>query len=600
MQDNKNIYKTNYILKTNLSFSLIIFILNIIAYNLSSSNKDKFVTLSIFVNCLVFFLYRLRMSKLTDKYWLALKKELMYINYPAAIGGIFLLILCVLAVCIICLGAINREALNSIFIFSFFMSIITMLLPSIIMVVYMFLINPAFILPSLQEKKRRKKSDIFILILFIIFLIITVSKFIAGTISSLNIDKRSRFKAIKLTATYPEQYLKYKNLLPSRIEILKSQKIIIPFFYTAENFKFNDYDEAEAFCKSMNAKVPNNLEIYNIIFNRFDTFGEQYYWTSDFAGKNNLILHFKNMSYEVMMKDNNPKITPLLYCISDINTTKSVSENNYFEKIKPETDENKEIFNNKKQLKFPPDIIKNELKEKDSVQSENEMTSIAQEARHVNFSVKIVPKEIFDKLTSEGYIYNPDSQANSYYESNNYNFERKVKEEGNIIRLCDFPFTDYKNMTKQNRFEIWKQSFCSPAFEVIKAIPEEKTKPEKDAYCWANGGRLPNIPELNAIIKTLKINNTNKRFWTNNQVTSSINYGKSPIAVYYDEYNFAIPEFLGNEDTAYTFCIKSAQKPSKIISNYKSVFYREEGKYYAKSICPACTYYEMPDTILNK
>ena len=157
MQDNKNIYKTNYILKTNLSFSLIIFILNIIAYNLSSSNKDKFVTLSIFVNCLVFFLYRLRMSKLTDKYWLALKKELMYINYPAAIGGIFLLILCVLAVCIIWLGAINREALNSIFIFSFFMSIITMLLPSIIMVVYMFLINPAFILPSLQEKKRRKK-----------------------------------------------------------------------------------------------------------------------------------------------------------------------------------------------------------------------------------------------------------------------------------------------------------------------------------------------------------------------------------------------------------------------------------------------------------
>ena len=46
--------------------------------------------------------------------------------------------------------------------------------------------------------------------------------------------------------------------------------------------------------------------------------------------------------------------------------------------------------------------------------------------------------------------------------------------------------------------------------------------------------------------------------------------------------------------------IKDKKNKSNIISNFSSKFYNENGKIYAKQICPKCDYYEMPDMVLNQ
>ncbi len=587
----KNLFKSNFLLKTNIQFTILLIILNIADFYISQGNKDKFTIFSFFINCSLFFLYRIKLSDLIGKYWLNIKKEILYINYPLLISGFFILLFIILLANIVILAIINKDALNSAFILTLFVSTLTMITPSILFLIYIFIINPALILPSYEKNK--KKSDILIICLFIIFLSGSIIKFSSDAINSITVNKREKFKAIKLPISYSSKYLKYKDLTQQRVNILSQDKIEIPLYYTAESFKYNTYEEADFFCKSINARIPNHIEIYNIIFNRFDTFGEQYYWTNNYAGKYNLVLHFKNMTYEIIMKPKN--ITPVLYCISNdtVNSNRLIDKK-YFYKIKPVKEENK------KEFKFPPDI--KEIKT--SIGSTLELTPqlftrMPMEIRHVNFSVRHVSEDIFNSLIAEGYNYNRQAKPNPYYESSETEIEQKVNynEDNKQINLCYFPFTDYTGISKQNQIEIWKQSFCSPSFEVINQTPLLKAGYQRTSYCMAAGGRITNIPELTAILKTYQINNTTAKYWTNIDITD--NQGeKHPIAVQYQGSGFIIPIISNKDEQAFTFCIKKSSKPSKIIANYQSRFYNENGSYYAQKICPSCVYYEMPDTVL--
>ena len=155
----------------NLLFTCLVVICNVIAFFIADSNKNTIISLNIFFNCLIFFLYRFRVNALVNKNWLAIKKELMYINYPIIVGLFFLLFAGIFCFDIYCLSKVNRDALNVTFIFTYFMSTISMLLPSILMLSYMHLFYPAILLPAFNEKKRKRKTDILVFILFILFLL---------------------------------------------------------------------------------------------------------------------------------------------------------------------------------------------------------------------------------------------------------------------------------------------------------------------------------------------------------------------------------------------------------------------------------------------
>ena len=163
------------------------------------------------------------------------------------------------------LSTINKNALNSTFILTYFMSTISVLMPSMFLLVYMYLFNPAIILPAFEKRKRTRKSDLLVIILFILFLIFSIFQFVENSISRMNILKKEKYKAVKLTIQYPDQHLKYTNLSAPVINKLKREKLNLPFSYTKEGYKFNSYEAAEQFCNSMNAKVASHKEIYNII-----------------------------------------------------------------------------------------------------------------------------------------------------------------------------------------------------------------------------------------------------------------------------------------------------------------------------------------------
>ena len=595
----KNINTGNFLLKTNIQFFILLLILNIADFYISSGNKEKFTLFSLFINCSLFFLYKIRLSEIINKYWLHIKKEILYINYPLLITGFFILMFLVLSANIVILAIVNKDALNPAFILTFFLSTITMLTPSIFFLVYIFIVNPALILPSYDTRKNKNKSDIIIIILFVIFILASLSKFTTDAINSLTINKREKFKAVKLPVSYSEKYLKYKDLTDKRINILSFDTIKVPLYYTAEGFKYNTYEEADFFCKSINARVPNHLEIYNIIFNRFDTFGEQYYWTSNYAGKYNLVLHFKNMSYEIEMKPKN--ITPTLYCISNNEVDSQLLDKKYFYRNKIIKKENKIKKTNNKEYKFPPDINEIKTSLENTLQNTTPLfQKMPSEIRNVNFCVKHVPEDVFNQLIKEGYNYNRTLKANPYYEKTDTAISQTITNNNDRtqINLCYFPFIDDSNISKENQKEIWKQSFCSPSFEVTKQTPVLKSGYEKNAYCMANGGRVPNIPELAAILKVYEINDPAAKFWTNNEVKNNTSLDRVPISVQYTGSDFIKPSIEQKNENAYTFCIKTPKKQSKIISNFQSKFYNEYGISYAKKICPSCVYYEMPDTVL--
>lgn len=594
----QKIYISKLLKKTNIFFTIFVVIFNAVAFFLADSNKNTLIGLNIFFNCFLFFLYRFKINALITRNWFALKKEIMYVNYPVTIGVFFLLIFTIFCTDVYSLSQINKEALNITFIFTYFMSSISMLLPAILLLVYMYLVCPAVVIPSYERKKNKRLTDFVLLILFVIFIIFSGIQIITNTVNMLTVSSREKFRAVKLTVKYPTEYLKYTDLSNTTKEILEREEIKIPFLYTAEGFPIQYYSEAENFCNSLNAKVANHLEIYNIIFHRFDTYGEKYYWTRDKAGRHNLLLHFKNMSYEIVKAPDGVK--PILYCTSEINPDTKTYKQSHFIRVKPVEFEGKMNVKAKKEITFPPQNIekmKVNLSRKQAQDSVDDDT-----AKHVNFNVKHVDREYFNELLNNGYMYESHVQVNSYYESSDSELNSSINRDPNLknIRLCYYPFTDYSNMNINNEAEIWRKSFCSPSFDIVNVAPVLKTRYQKDAYCYSNGGRLPNIPELMGILKTFGADTHNAKFWTSNEITDYTTNKKEPVAIKITGNGFITAMPISSTDEAYTFCVKPPQKSSKILANFRSRFRGENGSSYAKGICPSCKYYEVPDTVLIK
>ncbi len=595
----KKIYVSKYLRNNNILFTILIIISNILMFTIADSNKNTAVSLSIFFNCAIFFIYRLRTSVVAQSHWLAVKKELMYINYPATIASFFVLIFLIFCYDVYWLSTINKEALNVTFVFTYFMSTISILLPSILMLAYMYLITPAFIIPRKEKLQNRGKSDLTILILFIIFIVFSFSQLISNAINSFNFGKREKFKAAKLPVQYSTEYLKYTDLSQPVVAKLKTQKLKTPFLYTTEGFKFANYDSARRFCNSMNARVATHREIYNIIFHRFDTFGEKYYWTSDYAGRNNLVLHFKNMSYEIMKKPEN--VTPVVYCTSESSSNYRFFDQPYFFKNKPVEIENEKLkVKQKKKVNIDKYKTNGDKYDFKKIAPPQYPPPVNDTPKHVNFNVKHVTAQYFNELIAQGYQYDSNSKMNSYYSSDEAKLRTTIQIDrtGNNISLCYYPFTEYSNLSISEQKQVWKGSFCSPSFALVNRTPELKSQHEKDAFCYANGGRVANIPEIMGIMKTQGSNRTGQRFWTATKITDPYTYAQKSVAISIVDGESVMVEPITTNERIYTYCVKRSQKQSNIIANFKSRYKGENGKAYAITKCPTCKYYEVPDTVL--
>jgi hypothetical protein len=195
---------------------------------------------------------------------------------------------------------------------------------------------------------------------------------------------------------------------------------------------------------------------------------------------------------------------------------------------------------------------------------------------------------------------NPYYEKNYQHLSNVYSTIETNKANNNEINLCFFPFTNYIDMSMQNEMQIWQQNFCSPKFQIISVTPELKSRYEKNSYCYVNRGRLPNIPELAAILRTLGIKDIGVKYWTNNEIVNIQNNAKEPVAIYYANDKIMNAEVIHNpKEKAYTFCVSRTNDKQSIIANYKSKFIGENGQTYASKICRDCLYYEMPDVVLK-
>jgi hypothetical protein len=602
MMKKKVQYKKD-LLKLNVIFTLLLCVINLVIFFFIDSSKENFTHLSAYSTGALFFIYLITFTLKIKKDILNLKKEAFYVNYPISIAILFALLLFVLVINSLMLFVVNKDAMNLTSIFTLFMSTISMLFPSILFVIFVFFIIPAVILPTLNIKPNSKaKPEFIISLLFFIFLAFCGYSLVNKAVKTNNFEAIDKFKSSKLAIKYSTTFLKLAdNINVYSKKKMSFDKIEVPFFYTSDSFPYANYDEAESFCNSMNARVPNYLEIYHIVFDKFDTFGEKYYWTSNKDGQFDLVLHYKNMSYTIERKPSNVK--PLLYCIDNNSKDYGYKNKQYFYR-----DMNKVQKNSIKKLTEKPfnfeslkDIIGQD-KQIPPTQNEIAVEQVNKEKKLVNFSVKEVSPEVFKQLISAGYNYNPTLYVKREYETNDAFFTSKVHTNTDKIRLCYYPFTDYDNIGINKERQIWEQSFCSPSFDLINKTPVLKGKSEKDAYCYANDGRLPNIPELAAIIKVAGNPAINVKYWTNNKVKDSSSPYSDPVLVYYENSRFmkVQPVVQNTQESAYVYCIKQSQNPSKVIANYKSKFQNVEGNYYAKQRCPNCHYYEVPDTILQQ
>ncbi len=588
------------LLKINLFTTFLIIGTNAIAFMVNQGGKDSFITISFYITGIILFIYLLLLSDKIKSNLTDLKSESLYINYPLSISIFLVFLFLVLIASAICLVVVNKDAANITFIFTFFMTTISMLFPSILLCSFIYFIVPAFIIPSVTNKKN-KNYKFLIITLLIIFLIFCLFKGIKELTRISNIQNQNKYKSAKLTINYSTDFLKYNNIDNYDIKKMSLSKVKVPFYYTTDAIPFDEFYEAENFCASMSAKIPNQLEIYHIIFNKFDTFGEKYYWTSYQDNNNNsYVLHFKNMSYEIIKKPKN--IAPLTYCIANSNSDFGLDKKGYFYRnvIKERSENLKKLTDKPFDLEGLKEFAGIEQKN-NKIFEEPKKEDINTDKKHVSFSVKEVSREVFSQLLQKGYSYNPNIKINDKYETNEAVLNTKILNNTNNIRLCFYPFSVYENMSITQESQIWKQSFCSPAFELINQTPVVKTRYDKEAYCMANGGRVPNIPELNGILRSLGINYTGKKYWINNRIFDFNSNSQKPVYVEFNNSRFMTIKSLNSNENeqAYVYCIKNAKIPSKVIANYKSRFKGIEGQMYAKEKCPTCLYYEVPDTILE-
>lgn len=599
-QNHKNILRN-----INFAIMFLTFALNVILFYSINNNKPLFLTISIIVNIYLFLLHWFILIK-TTKYKLNdIKKEAANTNYVSMIITFVLCIISALVISSLLLFFVSKEAFNITLIFLFFLSILTMLSPSIILLAYIYFIVPSLIIPGLTIKKYHEANSMSLL--FIIFMLISalcICKYAMSYLYENNFLTQIKYRVEKMSVEYSNKFLNIsEELTPTELRDIKNIKLDIPYLYTKEGFFYRDYNDAKMFCDSMDARLPNHLEIYNIIFNQFNIFGESYYWTSTNEDKEPLLIHFKNMSYT--LEHNNNNISPIVYCVSDVTEyekerpklTRKYFIKNVNKKIKHEYSYNTRTQEEQAELDLLAKI--NQSGNNETNNNENN-TQFHPDMKYINFSIKEVSKDTMKSLMDKGYIYYPNFTIGKEHKINPEEISTKVEKDPNkkSIRLCYYPFIDYSNMTLDEEAQLWQQSFCSPSFELIQYYPQTTSVYDKDTYCSSMGGRLPNIPELMGILKTYSKGKTGIKYWTNNVVNQSSTGVSYPILVYFKDSRFLIPTMAEKSNIAYTYCIKDSKTPSKLITNYASRFKGLNGKQFAKSKCPDCNYQEVPDTIL--
>ncbi len=602
----KNSKKDNpqkkYLLRTNILYTFILVIANIIVFYSVNGDKALYNLINIYASILIGFLYYFHISSMFSRRLQNLKNEAKSINYPLYIALFLTILLLIFLSSFISLYVINKDALNITSIFTFFMNLVFSVFPTIMIVLFMYFIVPEFIIPGITIKDliNKNKSNI-IKILFILFLILGSLNILLFTYKKMRINTLEKYEVSKITVDFSDKYLKYdENISPYSKKLMEQDKVKVPFLYAKEAVPFNTYDEAQRFCSALNARMPNYKETYYIAFNKFDTFGNKYYWTSDKDREHNIVIHFDNMSYTVQRQPKDVK--PMVFCVSDIEDKFGKTDRKYF--YRNIEQERKAEIKSMVEKPFNVNKFNNILNNKENnyeAEIDNMLTS---EKKHVNFSVKEVPYDVFNQLINMGYTYNPAVSIKQEFETNDFDMQNRLNKDSNKkeVRLCYYPFINYDGIDMHNELQIYKQNFCSPAFELININPEMKTKHEKDAFCYSRGGRLPNIPELYGILKTYGSITPGIKYWTNNKLSDTYSDTMSPILVYNQDSTFVkLKPILDQEnDSAYTYCIKNSKNPSKVIANYISRFPNTDGKTLAKQKCPNCIYYEMPDVILKK
>lgn len=607
MKKNKNKQNKYILQKINISIVCIFAVLYVILVYFLGNNKSLFITVATIASIYIFFLHCFLLTKSIKNHLLDIKQEAKETNHIINCVTFFASIFIILFLSSALLLFAGEKALNITIISLYYISNLSMLVPAIVVIAYMIFVVPIFIVPGLTVKSYYQANRFsLLLVLIILFSVFCFCKFAIDYLYNNNFITQIKYKIEKMSVDYSKNFLEINQEKMTKKEqrIIENTKAYIPFLYTKQNFFFKNYDDARMFCDSLNARIPNYIETFYIAFQKFDTFGENYYWTSSNEDKEPFLIHFHNMKYTLERYDDSK--APLLYCVSNLTQeekSKLVRVRKYFiRQIKKDIKQ----ANYKAQQESMEELsllskLNNQPVQQPITQSDN-ISNIDLDKKSVSFSVKEVSVDYMKSLLEKGYIYNPTQTLNSSYEVTDFDLMNKITRDPNKkqIRFCHYPFTDYGTITIDEEAQIWKQSFCSPAFELIQSSPKATSVFEKELYCSSLGGRLPNIPELMGILKTLSIQTPGIKYWTNNSVRQNSTGVTYPISVHFKDSRFLVPNFAGTNDRAYAYCIRPANKPSKLISNYKSRFKDMNGQQYATSICPDCKYHEIPDVVLQK
>lgn len=576
---NKEIQKSKYIFKHNLLFTFIACIINLLAFKFLPDAKHHFIEYGILINGFLLYVYYNQLFSKMRKMIVGIKKEITTSNIPLRILFFFLLLIGILIWNTTTIYKLNPEAVNILFVSNVFIKTVTTHLPFILMLIFMFIITPAIIVPNYDNTKYKKANNILLLLLFFLISFMTIEIYINSSNEKLYIDF-SKYELGRITYSFNQKYLEYEDITEEAKAIIEKNQAIIPFSYTKKEKMAFSYEEAEEFCKSMNAEVASLSEIYNITFNKFETHGDTLYWTRDTAGRTPVVMHYKDMNYIAKKADKRTKAN--VVC-----TTKQNEK--YLYTKKPIEAQNINLSH--KETNINPIETNIEQKEIDT-----ETMNIPTE--FLGFDIIFANEQYINKMIANGYKYNKTIKINPLNQVDEFSNIKRIQQIENKVKFCHFPFMDFINFTMEQEKEVWKQNFCIPSFEIINVPQVEKTQYEKDAYCQSHGGRVPNISELSGIIKASNYINLGQKYWANNPVTKNGTKKHIYLSNLNKEiYNVQIAE---TNETAQVICIKDGKEKTNIIANFTSKFENASGSYFAKEKCPKCDYYEMPDMVLNQ
>ena len=189
----------NFLKHINIIVTICAISANIISYFAASSDRSRYISINTFFSILIFFLFWYLFKEKSKRYLKEIKNEAKNTNYPIALGTFCICILTIIFICTIILGIVNKDALNLVSVFTFFLSMMSMLTPSILLMLFTYFIMPAFIIPSLKEPvNRRKKSYKFLQILLILFILFYIFKGSEFIIRNNNFENQSKYKIGKI------------------------------------------------------------------------------------------------------------------------------------------------------------------------------------------------------------------------------------------------------------------------------------------------------------------------------------------------------------------------------------------------------------------